>query len=126
MKFLLDENVDRRLAPFLREKGHDVTIVGEDYPASIKDHQVLALATHEQRILLTNDVSDFGALIFSHHQPHCGVILFRFKLQEANIDLKKQRLHDVLSAYTEQLHHFLVVTPQSVKVRATQQRKQAA
>lgn len=51
MKLLLDENADRRLAPYLQELGHDVTIVGENYPASIKDQEVLAIATREQRIL---------------------------------------------------------------------------
>jgi predicted nuclease of predicted toxin-antitoxin system len=44
MKFLLDENADRRLAPFLKEVSHDVTVIGEDYPASILDAKVLAIS----------------------------------------------------------------------------------
>ena len=64
MKFLLDENVERRLAPFLQELGHDVTVVGVDYPSSLSDHEVLVIAYKERRILITNDRSDFGELIF--------------------------------------------------------------
>jgi len=126
MRFLFDENADRRLAPYLQNLGHDVTIVGEDYPVSMKDDKVLTIAHHEKRILITNDRSDFGELIFRHHQPHYGIILFRFKLQETNITLKKQRLTHVLSAYTHQLHHFLVVTPERVKVRAMEETTEAA
>jgi len=117
MKFLLDENADRRLAPYLHELGHDVTIVGEDYPASIKDQDVLAIAAKEHRILLTNDRADFGELIFRSHHSHAGVILFRFKLEETNIELKKQKLHTVLLKYSHQLEHFIVITPQQIRVR---------
>jgi predicted nuclease of predicted toxin-antitoxin system len=125
MKFLLDENADRRLAPYLQKLGHDVTIVGEDYPASIKDQDVLAIATKEQRILLTNDRADFGELIFRSHHSHAGVILFRFKLEEANIALKKSRLRIVLTKYRHQLQHFIVLTPQQIRVRKVETQQAA-
>jgi predicted nuclease of predicted toxin-antitoxin system len=76
MKFLLDENTEFRLAAFLQERGHDVTAIAHDYPASITDRQVLTIAASEQRVLLTND-HDFGELIFRHHLGHSGVVLFR-------------------------------------------------
>lgn len=125
MKFLLDENADRRLVPYLQDVGHDVTTVGEDYPASIRDQEVLALATKEQRILITNDRSDFGELIFRRHQPHCGVILFRFKLEETNIALKKQQLHTVLTQYAHKLQQFIVLTPQQIRVHKEEAQKAA-
>jgi predicted nuclease of predicted toxin-antitoxin system len=42
---------------------------------------VLAIATAEQRVLLTND-KDFGELIFRRRLPHAGVILFRLAQQQ--------------------------------------------
>jgi predicted nuclease of predicted toxin-antitoxin system len=117
MKFLLDENTDRRLVPFLIQLGHDVTVIAIDYPHRLFDHEILAIAVKEKRILLTQDVSDFGDLIFRHHHPHCGVILFRFKSEETNIDLRKDRLAYVLRFYADQLNQFLVVTPISVRIR---------
>ncbi len=67
MKFLLDQNVERRLASFLKNLGHDVKVVSIDYPAGILDQEVLSHAYKESRILLTNDKGDFGELIFRHH-----------------------------------------------------------
>jgi len=125
MKFLLDENVDRRLVPFLKQSGHDVTAIAYEYPPGLLDEQVLALAAKEKRILLTNDRSDFGELIFRHHHPHCGVILFRLKTEEANINLRKKRLKLVLEGYANQLHHFLVITPKQVRVRKEEMQKAA-
>lgn len=127
MKFLLDENVDYRLALFLESLGHDVKSVGAyDDPQGLLDHEVLTLAVNEQRILLTNDASDFGDLIFRQHTSHCGVILFRFKTEETNLKLKKERLHALLTNHAQQLHHFIVVTPQLVRIRTSvEQEKQA-
>ena len=47
MRFLFDQSTDRRLAPFLRQRGHDVLIVAVDYPPSLPDDQVLAIAQQE-------------------------------------------------------------------------------
>ena len=70
MKFLLDENIDARLLPFLQDLGHDATSVGKDYFYGLLDEDVLAMAHQENRILLTNDRSDFGELIFRHGYVH--------------------------------------------------------
>jgi predicted nuclease of predicted toxin-antitoxin system len=120
MKFLLDENADHRLVSFLTSLHHDVKTIGYDYPSSLLDHEVLAIATKEKRILITNDRADFGELIFRQRLPHCGIILFRLKSEEANVHLKQERLSHVLNEYKDQLHHFLVVRPQRVKIREAQ------
>jgi len=124
MKFLLDQNVERRLAAFLRNLGHDVKVVSIDYPAGILDEEVLTHAYKESRILLTNDKGDFGELIFRSHHPHAGVILFR-RMRSGDMPTKQERLSFVLKAYVGDLHHFLVVTPTSVRVRKTPQQKAA-
>jgi predicted nuclease of predicted toxin-antitoxin system len=124
MKFLLDQNVERRLASILRNLGHDVKVVSIDYPAGILDRKVLDYAFKENRILLTNDKGDFGELIFRNHHPHSGVILFR-RMRSGDVLTKQERLTFVLQAYTTQLRHFLVVSPKSVRVRKTQIQKAA-
>ena len=115
MKFLLDESVDLRLAAYLRSIGHDVTVVSQDYQPSIPDHQVLALAHQEERILITND-KDFGELVFALNQPFSGVILLRLGTFEIAPTIS--RLDYVLQQHTAQLNQFLVVTPRSVRVRS--------
>jgi predicted nuclease of predicted toxin-antitoxin system len=124
MKFLLDQNVERRLASILRNLGHDVKAVSIDYPAGILDREVLDYAFKENRILLTNDKGDFGELIFRNHHPHSGVILFR-RMRSGDVLTKQERLTFVLQAYATQLRHFLVVSPKSVRVRKTQIQKAA-
>jgi predicted nuclease of predicted toxin-antitoxin system len=115
MKFLLDANVEYRLAISLRSSHHDVKTIVHDFPSHVADHEVLAIATKEQRILLTND-RDFGELIFRQHHPHCGVILFRFK-NTKDINPKLALLHTVLHEYQEHLHDYLVLTPNGVRIR---------
>ncbi len=107
MKFLLDECVEYRLVFFLQKEGHDVTAIGHDYPHSLPDPEVLALAYREQRILITNDRSDFD----------CGIILFSLKI--GDIQTKQIRLQQVINEHSNQLQHFIVITPQRVKIRKT-------
>ena len=124
MNFLLDQNVERRLASFLRNLGHDVKVISVDYAPGIPDPEVLAHAYKERRILLTNDKGDFGDLIFRSQHPHAGVILFR-RMRSGDMALKQERLSYVLQTYVSDLHHFLIVTPFTVRVRKTPQRKAA-
>jgi predicted nuclease of predicted toxin-antitoxin system len=122
MKFLLDENIDARLLPFLQDLGHDVTSVAKDYRYGLLDEDVLEMAHQEHRILITND-RDFGDLIFHQGLPHSGIILFRLAPNDANIHLRKVRLQYVLTHYADRLHHFIVVTQKSVKTRKMAQKQ---
>ncbi|MCL4508491.1 MAG: DUF5615 family PIN-like protein [Chloroflexi bacterium] len=114
MNFLLDESAEFRLAGVLKTKGHDVKAIAHDYSASLTDEAVLAIATREQRILITND-RDFGELIFRAHLPHTGVIYFR--LSDQSLKTKLSWLERVLTEYADQLHRFLVVGEQGVRMR---------
>ena len=124
MKFLLDQNAERRIASFLRNLGHDVKVVAVDFPPDIPDHAVLTHAYEEQRILITNDKGDFGELIFKDLHPHAGVILLR-RMKPGDMQTKLDRLTYVLEAYANRLNHFLVVTPTNVRVKKTPMRKAA-
>ena len=114
MRFLFDQSTDRRLGPMLRQRGHDVLTVSVDYPRSLPDFQVLAIARQERRILVTQD-RDFGELIFRYRRAHAGVIFLRFPPMELNAKLA--RLLHVINNYADQLRQFVVVTEQRVRVR---------
>ena len=119
MRFLLDESAEFRIAGFLREAGHDVMAIAHDYPFGLPDHQVLALAVAERRILITND-RDFGELIVRQHLPHCGVIFLRLGLSSTSTS-KIERLARLLVSHGDRLDQFLVVTAQSVRVHGESQ-----
>ncbi len=48
MKFLLDENTEYRLLPYLQSLDHDVTAIAKDYPYGVS----------AGRIILTNDTEE--------------------------------------------------------------------
>ena len=114
MRFLLDESAHRGLAGHLASVGHDVTVVGRDYPRSLDDSTVLAIARREGRILITND-RDFGELVFDQLEPHAGVNLLRLK--GLPIGESMTRLDHVLTHHAGDLDRFVVVTEHGFRVR---------
>ena len=115
MKFLFDQSADFRLIPHLRELGHDVAAISRNYPHSLPDEDVLAIAREEERILVVAD-RDFGELIFHQELVHAGVVFFR--LPGATLQTKIEHLNTVLDEHTEELERgeFLVVTPGQIRV----------
>ncbi len=117
MRFLLDENVDTRLALFLRQQGHNVSAIVQDYVRALDDHEVLGIAALEQRVLITDDL-DFGELVVRERLPHAGVVLFR--LGGADLQTKQDRLQFVLRNHVQDLMALVVVTARGVRVRQTE------
>jgi predicted nuclease of predicted toxin-antitoxin system len=115
-RFLLDESADLPLRDHLRARGHDATAIAHEYPASLADDDVLAIAVAENRILITND-RDFGELVFRRRLPHRGIILFR--LGDEALPIKIAWLDHVLDVYADRLREFLVVNDRGVRVRST-------
>src|SRR2546421_1375341 len=100
MRFLFDQSADFRLIAQLRRLGHDVSAVSREYPPSLADEDVLAIARDEKRILLAAD-RDFGELIFHQGLVHTGVIFFR--LPGADLQTKIEHLNTVLEKHTDEL-----------------------
>lgn len=115
MRFLLDESANFRIIPYLRRMGHDVATIAVDYPASLPDTEVLAIAERDDRVLITHD-RHFGGLVFVDHRPHAGVILLRLGSQPP-LDVILSRLTDVLTGHAHELDDFIVVTPDRIRVR---------
>ena len=76
MRFLADECCDKGIVRVLRASGYDVLSVSDISPRA-EDLDVIGLAVHEERILMTED-KDFGQLVFAHGQKTIGVIFLRF------------------------------------------------
>ena len=70
MRFLLDENVHRKLVPFLTGLGHEVT----RSPKGLSNGAVFAHATSDRRALVTHD-NDFAAS--PPHTSHPGIVLVK-------------------------------------------------
>lgn len=119
MRFLCDQNLERRVSAWLIDIGHDVAVGVVDYDGRLLDPDVLAIAQAERRILVTND-KDFGELIWRRRLPHAGVIFFR--MPAATAEQKIERLAVVLRDYANQLDQFIVVRPTSIRVRRPPQR----
>jgi predicted nuclease of predicted toxin-antitoxin system len=115
MRFLLDQNAEARIATFLKEQGHDVTRIGQDYPKGLPDDEVLAIARREKRILITND-RDFGELVFRQQLSHAGILYLRLPL-DADPSVKVRRLQEVLATQRAELDKFIVITPHDIRVR---------
>jgi predicted nuclease of predicted toxin-antitoxin system len=114
MRFLLDESVDVRLVSFLRSLGHDCAIIGHDFPPSLNDPAVLAIAFREGRVLITLD-RHFGKLVFGEGQPHAGVLYLR--LRDEPIEVYRDRLQEVLDQHVQDLGRFMVVDVRHIRVR---------
>jgi predicted nuclease of predicted toxin-antitoxin system len=114
MRFLLDQNADRRFLPYLRSLGHDVTGTGIDYPSRLADHAIIALAARERRTIITND-TDFGELAIRQGMPHAGII--RFRVGAADFATRQACLAVVLTEHADRLDQLIVVTLDSVRVR---------
>jgi len=70
MKYLIDAQLPRRLAHYLRGRGHDV-VHTRDLPQGnrTRDSTINSVSLHEQRIVVTKD-TDFVTSFVLHGRPH--------------------------------------------------------
>ena len=73
MRFLVDECFPRRMVVALRQSGHDVTWARK-ICAGDEDLEVLARATRENRIVIT-EARDYGDLTVRDHHPAIGIVI---------------------------------------------------
>jgi len=71
MKFLIDENVNRGLFFFLKEKGYDVRLT----PKGSRNGEVFRFSLDEKRVLITRD-SDFSKNKLCS-DLHSGIIIIK-------------------------------------------------
>lgn len=113
---MVDESTGAAVVKQLRDLGHDVFSVAEAMPQA-KDVDILERAAQERRIVLTND-KDFGELAFRSGQAHHGIVLFR--LRDEGTGHRVHMLRLLLNQHAGQLeNHFVVVTENGIRIRAT-------
>lgn len=111
---MVDESTGMAVVNYLRRLGYDVLAVAETI-SQAADSDVLARASSEGRILVTND-KDFGELAFRVGQVHQGVLLLR--LQDESPTNCVRVLKAVLEQYAARLpSHFTVATESGVRIR---------
>jgi predicted nuclease of predicted toxin-antitoxin system len=87
MKLLADESIESAVERVLRDEGHDLVSIAEENPGA-EDRNVLARATREGRILLTND-KDFAELAFLQRTATEGIVLVRLPRSRAAAKAKR-------------------------------------
>lgn len=75
-KFLTDENIPILVCNYLKDKGFDVVSIGEINFLGFTDEDILAFATAEHRVIITQD-SDFGTLTIAENKPFLGIIYLK-------------------------------------------------
>jgi hypothetical protein len=100
MRLLLDEHVSaRRIGQCLREAGHDVLAIAEESELIGRDDpDVLALAAHDARILVTFNHRDFAPLLREWAESgrhHAGCIMV-FGIDHGEIGLVLRGLDRLL------------------------------
>jgi predicted nuclease of predicted toxin-antitoxin system len=116
VRFLADESCDFAVVRTLRAAGHDVLAVAEVSPRS-DDQDVMAFASRESRILLTED-KDFGQLVYANAQPSGGVILIRYPAS-ARKALPEAVLKLVEESEGQMIGKFVVVRPGRVRISSS-------
>jgi predicted nuclease of predicted toxin-antitoxin system len=76
VRLLADESCDYRVVIALREVGHDVPAILE-VARGVPDHQVLAMAQRERRVVLTEDKGFPRLFLTVESTAECGLVLIR-------------------------------------------------
>jgi|SoiMethySBSTD1v2_1073268.scaffolds.fasta_scaffold951794_2 predicted nuclease of predicted toxin-antitoxin system len=99
MRLFADENLESAVIETLRRRGHDVAVLAPGRMGA-DDPEVLALATGEQRLFVTND-KDFAELAFLQRQLTEGIVLVR--LPRFHSAAKARRVAEVIDEQAERL-----------------------
>jgi predicted nuclease of predicted toxin-antitoxin system len=78
MRFLVDQNLSRKVAAELKAAGHDVVHASEVGLSTASDHAIAELAVAETRVVLSAD-TDFGTLLAMSGAERPSVLLVRLR-----------------------------------------------
>jgi predicted nuclease of predicted toxin-antitoxin system len=111
MRFLIDRCAGRKLAEWLRSKGHDV-LESRTLGPDPGDRELLKKAAEEARILITID-TNFGQLVYMDHVCHCGIVRLPDVPAERRIELMKAIFREHASALNNQA----IITVRGQRIR---------
>ena len=114
MRLFADESIDDPIVRQLRSDSHDILYVKE-IKLGISDEEVLALASQELAVILTED-KDFGELVFRRGLFTYGVILAR--LPGLSPNEKAKRISEAIQNNQHNLwNKFVVITEDKIRIR---------
>jgi predicted nuclease of predicted toxin-antitoxin system len=117
MKFVVDAQLPRRMALWLREHGHDA-LHTLDLPDENRtsDAEIVALAIRDGRVVVTKD-ADFVESFILHHRPEKLLLIATGNITNAELEvLLLPHLEAIASAF--QTADFIEVTRFGVMVHS--------
>ena len=114
MRFLLDVCASSRsMQALLAGMGHDV-VSALEIDARATDDELLALATEERRVIITED-KDFGEIAFVRRRPHPCIIRF----VNMRVAEKVEAMKDLIESHSDAMQegNLIVVTQSRVRIR---------
>ena len=117
MKFIVDAQLPRRMASWLREHGHDA-LHTLDLPDENRttDAEIVALALRDERVVVTKD-ADFVESFILHHRPEKLLLIATGNITNAELErLLLPHLEGIVSAF--QKSDFIEVTRFGVMVHS--------
>ncbi|MBS1515055.1 MAG: DUF5615 family PIN-like protein [Bacteroidetes bacterium] len=121
LNFLADENFPKSSIVFLRNKGHKVKSIKEEFPGT-DDERVLSIASIEKLILLTFD-RDYSDLIYKNKlNLPSSLIFFRMNLTNQEGDLPAKILMNLIKEEKIDLSNkFIVIQPNKIRIKPLQE-----
>ena len=116
LRFKLDENLPHRVAPALRDLGHDVETAISEGLAGAVDPDLLAACTAEDRILVTLDL-DFADIRVYPPGSHRGLWVLRPVVQTFDTILALALAGVRLSAIERTAGQLWVIDRNRVRIR---------
>lgn len=111
MKLLLDTCVSGKASEELVARGHDVVWAGM-WPEDPGDVEILSIAYHDRRVLVTLD-KDFGELAIFRGQKHAGII----RLVNIPARMQAEYAAYALHAHEDALSKAAIVTVERSRIR---------
>ena len=104
-----------QLVSLLRDTGYDVLSVFETARGS-DDVEVLSMAVTEDRILLTHDKNDFGALIYDRELPAPPAVVL-FRIPDIPVGRRPEFVVDSVTGRSDWSGRFWVIEEQRTRSR---------
>ena len=114
MRFLADMGISPQTVSFLQERGHEADHLIDRGEQQLEDHQVLALAQEEDRILLVHDL-DFSDLVAGAGMSLPSVVIFRLRsMRPVNVN---RRLEHLLERHAGVLQEGAIFSVSEAQIR---------
>lgn len=114
MRFLADVGISPIVVQELQQQGHNAIHLFDEALERLPDHEILAKARRESRIVLTHDL-DFGDLLAASGEDIPSVIIFRLNdMRPANVS---RHLEHILFRFEDALGSGVVVSVGEKRVR---------